>query len=79
MSYFFKTTILGPEVDVEGVFSPAESRTMIDPGCESEFEIQAITTVNGDEAFEVECLSEKTLIAIENAAFQSKTDEHGES
>ena len=64
----FKTKLLGPEAEVEGVFEPAEPETMTEPGYPAEFAIESITDKDGIE-YEIDCICAETLKAIEQEAF----------
>ena len=69
--YIFTTTLLGPEAEIEGVFSAAEPQTLNYPGCPKEFAIESITI--GTVIFEIDCLCDKTLKQLEQEAFDDVT------
>ena len=67
MAYTFKTKLLGPEAEIEGVFDPGEKATFDCPGDDPCFIIESITI--NDEEFEIDCLCDETFKEIEQAAF----------
>ena len=66
--YTFKTKLLGPEAEVEGVFEPEEPRSLNCEGCPAEFAIESITDKNGEE-YEIGCFRDEIIAAIEQEAF----------
>ena len=76
MSYTFKMTLNGLEVEVNGEFSPAEPQTLTDPGCPAEFYINTIKPVGNP--YDVGSMTDEEHEKIEQAAFKAATDEVGE-
>ena len=69
--YIFTTKLLGPEAEIEGVFSAEEPQTLNYPGCPKEFAIESIKINDVD--FEIDCLCDETLKQLEDEAFDDVT------